>query len=83
MHVHDLSEWQEKEDDENDDANAETFYGENFVKHAMERGDELSDLEICERQILSMRLYEVSCFVVGSLCILSVLAERRRDKAST
>lgn len=51
---------QERQDDEHDDSNKESYYGQNFVKHSMERGEELSDLEISERQILSMRLYEVS-----------------------
>jgi hypothetical protein len=50
---------QEKQDDEQDDANKESYYGENFMKHSIERGEELTDLEMSERQILSMRLYEV------------------------
>ena len=60
---------QEKEDDAKDDATKELYYGENFVKHTMERGDELTDLQLAERQILSMRLYEVSRERIGNLCI--------------
>ena len=41
-----------------DDASAEAFYGENFVKHLRERGEDVNDLEVAERQVLSMRLYE-------------------------
>ena len=48
----------ERADDAQDDASAEAFYGENFVKHLRERGEDVNDLEVAERQVLSMRLYE-------------------------
>lgn len=53
-----LLEEHERSDNANDDASTEKYYGENFVKHAKERGEDVNDLEVAERQILSMRLYE-------------------------
>jgi len=53
-----MLEERERQDNEDDDASKEAYYGEIFVKHLKERGEEVNDLEVAERQILSMRLYE-------------------------
>ena len=53
-----MLEERERQDDVQDNAAQEKFYGENFVRHIRERGEEVNDLEVAERQILSMRLYE-------------------------
>jgi len=48
----------EEEADATDDASREVYYGENMLKHLAENKMEVNDLEVAEKQVLSMRLYE-------------------------